>query len=393
MRRCPSRTTLTKALTLFAAAAAAACAIAADNSAHAATDRWLIAFAANLAGDGGCHKEDVSGCDLYLASFDPAAQQAQELRRLTSTAGTGERFPSLSPDGCFVAYEAMTTSGTDAEHSVRLVHAPTLTDQAVAANAYFPDWSPDGLALAYAGAAPADQHVSRLDITADCAHGTYTAEATSTVTTADIGYRASDPDFFPDGERLSFNLNATPDDYSQVAVINADGSAPSDITAADGYGHSFVRGDGAAIGFGSSQLPGLFVSSWTGTGWTAAAPLMAAPQPAAYLSFDARFSECARVSTSYAAWVGDSGRQVLYSAQCYLSSTPLFSRLVIATIAADGAGVQLFDIGGAIEQLAGVTQRDFFTADILAVRAAATAVDAGFGNAAPDRHLPSDQHR
>ncbi|MBK9341716.1 MAG: hypothetical protein IPN07_01440 [Dehalococcoidia bacterium] len=69
---------------------------------------WLLAFASNLSDSTGasCRYADASGCDIYTVVYDATTGDVSDLRKVAGAAGVGDWFPSLSPDGCWVAHNA-----------------------------------------------------------------------------------------------------------------------------------------------------------------------------------------------------------------------------------------------------------------------------------------------
>lgn len=122
--------------------------------------QWRVAFASNLNSAGGCHKDEFSGCNLYLATYDATTNKASDLVHLTNTPNEGEWFPSLSPDGCWAAYTRIVARGNQrVETSAEVVHIPTKQITTLASPAHFPDWSPDGQRIAYAATGRLPQHI------------------------------------------------------------------------------------------------------------------------------------------------------------------------------------------------------------------------------------------
>ena len=325
--------------------------------------RYLIAFAANLDSSAGCHYSDSSGCDIYTVVYDAAAGTVSDLQRVTDSS-SAEWFPSLSPDGCFVAYNL----DAGRRSTATVTHIASGETVSLGADTRFPDWSPEGDALAWASSGATPQNVSITDIEADCSDGSLVLGDTVQVTNqAEPESRAGDPDFFPGGEALAFHIDGGKLVPSQAAVIATDGTGLTELTPVDGSGHVSVRPDGEAVIAGSSQLPVLTLIERNGDGWGEPTHAFTAGRPATYTSFDGRYASCTAVNPAYPSWL-DNGR-VIFGLQCNQSGRVTFSHLFIAAIEG-AAGGQLVDLGALVEELAGVDGKSFITASAIPLAAA-----------------------
>lgn len=345
--------------------------IAADASSPAApppappdeAERYLIAFAANLDSGAGCHYGDSSGCDIYTVVYDAGAGTVSDLQRLTSSSAA-EWFPSLSPDGCFVAYNLDAASRSTAT----AMHIASGETVSLGADTRFPDWSPAGDALAWASSGATPQNVSITDVAADCDSGSIVLGDTVQVTNqAAAESRAGDPDFFPGGETLAFHIDAGKLVPSQAAVIATDGTGLTELTPVDGSGHVSVRPDGEAVIAGSSKLPVLTLIERSADGWGEPTHAFRAGSPRSYSSFDGRYASCTAVSPAYPSWLDND--RVIFGLQCNESGRVTFAHLFISGSDGEADG-QLVDLGALVEELAGVHGKSFITASAIPLDAA-----------------------
>jgi len=332
--------------------------------------KWRIAFASNLESTrGGCHKDEFSGCDLYLATYDAETNKVSDLTRLTKTPDEGEWFPSLSPDGCWAAYTRIVSRGEQrVETSAEIVHIPTKQITRLASPAHFPDWSPDGKKIAYAASGRLPQHIYVVDVETDCATGRLNLGQPRQVTKdTKVVARTGDPDFLPDGQHLAFNIDDGETVPAQAAIVGLGGTELTLLTNKDGSEHVFVLGNGNAVGFSSSQRQGLFAVTRSESSWSKTKSLLSPPADSIYRSFDARYSNCTLINMSYAAWLGASGKQVVYGGQCYRGPRTQFSRLIAARLSENERAAEIVDMSSAIEILVKKTGRDFITLDSIAL--------------------------
>ncbi|MCC7365184.1 MAG: hypothetical protein IT303_12520 [Dehalococcoidia bacterium] len=329
-------------------------------------ERYLVAFAANLDSGAGCHYGDSSGCDIYTVVYDDAAGTVSDLQRLTSSSAA-EWFPSLSPDGCFVAYNL----DAGRRSTATAMHIASGETVSLGADTRFPDWSPEGDALAWASSGATPQNISIADVMAACDSASIALGDTVQVTSqAEPESRAGDPDFFPGGEALAFHIDGGKLVPSQAAVIATDGTGLTELTPVDGSGHLSVRPDGEAVIAGSSQLPVLTLIERDGDGWGGPTHAFTAGRPASYAAFDGRYGACNGVSPSYPSWLDND--RVMFGLQCNESGRVTFAHLFIAGIEGAASG-QLVDLGALVEELAGVDGKSFITASAIPLEAAPAA--------------------
>jgi len=330
--------------------------------AQAPTDNlWLLAFASNLSDSTGasCRYADASGCDIYTVVYDATTGDVSDLRKVAGTAGVGDWFPSLSPDGCWVAHNA--DSGNN-RSAATVTHLATGTTTRVADASRFPDWAPDGASIAWASNAPGAQDLLVAPATADCAKGELTLGARTLVTHESGGSKSGDPDFFPDGRSLSFHIDPGKTTPAQSAVINIDGSGLQPITPNNGMGHTAVRPDGMAIAASSSQAPVIVLIERSGDGWAAPRTILRAGTPASYASYDPRYASCSNIIFYYPAWLDSD--HLVYGVGCGESGTPTFTHLFMTDVSTPGA-TETVDLGSMVEDLAGVAGKDFVTASAI----------------------------
>jgi hypothetical protein len=325
------------------------------------SEQWLVAFATNLSDpSGGCLYSDTSGCDIYTAVFDAATGGFSDLHAVADSPTAGEWFPSLSADGCWVAYNSDAGNHTT---TAMVTHIPTGKTYSLGASTRFPDWAPDGSAIAWASSGPTPQNVFLTPVEADCATGSLTLGAPVQVTSqAAAESRAGDPDFFPGSDSLSLHIDGGKSVPSQAAVINADGTGLTAITPVNGSGHTAVRPDGNAVVAGSSQAPILTLVEREGEGWAAPRTVLRASTPAEYAAFDARYAACTGASFYYPAWLDSA--HLIYSVTCNKSGDLVFSHLMMTAVSGPGAPTTV-DLGASLEALAGVSGRDFITSSAI----------------------------
>ncbi|HXG69859.1 MAG TPA: hypothetical protein VNJ04_04515 [Gemmatimonadaceae bacterium] len=188
------------------------------------------------------------GCEIDgLEIIDPETRNTRPLRGTS-----GAKTPTWSPGGDAIAFSygnnfdpSNRTVGVhvmllDGSPRVRLAHPGVVF-------ASTPDWSPDGKRIAFTCVVVDGNS----DICLSNADGTGVVRLTS-----HIG-RETDPEWSPDGRRIAFTRHS---DRQKVAVMNADGSAVTEI--AEGSDPAWSR-DGSRIVFVAPD--GLFIINVDGS--------------------------------------------------------------------------------------------------------------------------------
>ena len=178
------------------------------------------------------YRREPMGLYGYGHTFDIAVVDPERgsVQRLTDNE-TFENYPSWSPDGTQIAFLASTESGWDAVRNTRLIVmesdgsgrrlADTGTTSAVL---HPPQWSPNGMRLAFVGT---DKDMFELTVAMIDADGANFRR---------LGRAASGPVWSPDGARLAFVTTdeATGDDRSLVTMAT-DGSQMQEVPLADDW--------------------------------------------------------------------------------------------------------------------------------------------------------------
>ncbi len=325
-----------------------------------------VVFASNLESDGGCHREDPSGADLFRVDFDLGTGKASDLKQLTSRAGP-DWFPALLPNGRLVAYDRTETAGPGgrARHDLWQFDLAKDKEQPLVESARFPAFDAAANHLYYspqlrggdhqllrAGIRPATDAVLRLgtpELIADQRVGAELVE---------------DPAPLPDGSAVVFHRKETAQGAG-LAIIPAGGGDAQALTPFDGCGHASVSPDGQAVACTRSRDGRIVVIRRSASGWQPPRDLPVSSDPQDYVTDDSRFGSVREVRHSYVEWIAP--RLLLVSTHGAEGPKDFrFARLYLFVLGAnDSAPPRRIDLSAAIESLAGKRSKDFCTADAL----------------------------
>ncbi|MEN6403106.1 MAG: hypothetical protein ABFD94_14295 [Armatimonadia bacterium] len=333
--------------------------------------RVLVVFASNLQGAGRCYREEPFGADLYSVTYDLRTGQASDLRRLTQSSNSAEWFPTISPDGAFVAYNATQSGGPrGSANSLRFINLATGADSALAANGRFPCFSADGARLAFSMTQGSAHRLLVAPVERYGQDGLRLGQA-QVVADERLGLELiEDPCFFPKGTHLAFHVKPDARTSAAVGTIGVNGSDYGCITSATGAGHATTCPVGSAVAYTQSSDGRAMMMSATNRVWGTPTPLPVSTDPGDYASFDSRYAGVPQVRASYLEWIAPD----LILVTSHGSDTRgqfSFARLYLLQLATGGGQSRLHDLSGAIEALAGTKGRDFCTADGLLLEASA----------------------
>jgi dipeptidyl aminopeptidase/acylaminoacyl peptidase len=271
-------------------------------------------------------KENERRTEIWIVSTDGGKP-----RRFTS--GKNDGSPQWAPDGQMIAFISTRGTGEAARPQIYLIspfggEAEKLTDSKTGVNSFV--WSPDSKRIAYVAQRPLTEaeekkqkdkddaqvvdanfrfsHLWVIDVNST-ASGSERAKAVEIVKN---DWVVSDPQFSPDGKRLSFTVNPTPkaDDgqISDIYIANADGSgSPRKLHENDGPDNAARWSpDGKWIAFASRPakkgllgFANLYIISAEGGAPRLVAPNHDAPAPTVTWSRDGAtlyFSETRRTT-------------------------------------------------------------------------------------------------
>lgn len=242
----------------------------------------LVVFAAATS-DGHCHRDQSSGCDIYLGDINLATaviSNAVLLNDGINGSSSAQWFPAISPDGKWIAYSE--TPG----NRVVLVRLAGLSAQTIS-NAKFPAFSGDSRRLYYSK--PGTNTIWSVDIGV-------TPLPTSTQVTTSIG---TDP--FPVGggasdSYVAFHVEEAPGGTAVPYIRTMPGGPEtrmpcirSGAVSITPCGHVSVSASMTRIGATGPGSTTFWISQLSGATWSAFAPTLDNAGPA-ILAKDERFN-------------------------------------------------------------------------------------------------------
>jgi dipeptidyl aminopeptidase/acylaminoacyl peptidase len=191
-------------------------------------------------------KDNERRTEIWIVSVDGGKP-----RRFTS--GKNDNSPQWSPDNQWIAFISTRGTGESAKRQIYLIspfggESEKLTDSKTGVNSFV--WSADGKRIAYVAQVPLTEAEEKKQKDKDDAQVIDANFRFSRLWVIDVETRKateivkndwviSDPQFSPDGKRLSFTVNPSPkaDDgsLSDIYIANADGSgSPRKLYENDG---------------------------------------------------------------------------------------------------------------------------------------------------------------
>ncbi|MGH9937043.1 MAG: hypothetical protein ACREAM_12400, partial [Blastocatellia bacterium] len=197
-------------------------------------------------------KENERRAEIWIAPTEKGADGGQNAKPRRFTSGKNDNSPQWAPDGQTIAFISTRGAGEAAKPQVYLIsafggEAEKLTDSKTGVNSFV--WSQDSKRIAYVAQRPLTEAEEKKQKDKDDAQVVdsgfrfthlWVIDVNSTASATGSGERAkaseivkndwvvSDPQFSPDGKRLSFTAHPTPkaDDGSlgDIYIANSDGS-------------------------------------------------------------------------------------------------------------------------------------------------------------------------
>ncbi len=335
------------------------------NSLHLATNGLpksiRLVFASNLNSQGGCHRDDPSGADLYYAEYNLETGKASHLRRLTSRTGP-EWFPALSPDGRSAVYDQTITPspGIPAGHELWQIDLTQDRQKLLVGNARFPAFDVAGRFLYYSQQNRKDHKIVRSPIMQGTNNWLRLGTAESLATPGAGGESVEDPSPLPDNSAVAFHWK-TGNQGASVALMPFTGGPVQSLSDGDGCGHVSVSPDGQSIACTRSRDGHLVMIRRSSTGWAPGQVLPLSTDTRDYQDDDERFRTVREVRHSYVEWV--TSRLLLVTT--HGANAPRnfqLARLYLVVLQDDQKPPRRINLSAAIELLAGQKQKDFCSA-------------------------------
>lgn len=304
--------------------------VASDPASDAASQTQLIVLAGNfLSAQGGCGKQDGSGCDLYSVRFDMQRGRLLSVQRLTDTPGVTEHFPSVDRHQQVVAF----TQNRDRRNiALRALSLSTLEIATLTEDGRYPSFSEASDELAFS---TRERSVML---------GRYASGRLEEVRRLAQG---RDPQFSPDGSQLVYHVR--PDgDETQPAVLTLSSGQPDLLGPVAHCAHATFSQDGQQVYCGKSAR--LQAYSQIGDRWhPAVAPSPQEPE---------RFSACRVTSHSYPEFC-PGGRHLVVSVGCHDRGETRYTQVLLL----DTVHNTFIDLHGQIEAHLGVSGKASRSAD------------------------------
>lgn len=187
-------------------------------------------------------KENERRTEIWIVSTEKGADGGQNARPRRFTSGKNDSSPQWAPDGQTIAFISTRGAGEAAKPQVYLIsafggEAEKLTDSKTGVNSFV--WSQDSKRIAYVAQRPLTEAEEKKQKDKDDAQVVDSGFRFTHLWVIDVeskkaseivknDWAVSDPQFSPDGKRLSFTAHPTPkaDDgsLSDVYIANSDGS-------------------------------------------------------------------------------------------------------------------------------------------------------------------------
>ncbi|HCE46932.1 MAG TPA: hypothetical protein DET40_25580 [Lentisphaeria bacterium] len=324
--------------------------------------KLFFVFSSNLESpSGGAYREDITGADLYSATYDLSGNSISNLKKLVSNANGAEWFSALAPDSEFVIYNRTVPRGRGpAVNEIRYIVLKDGTDKLLQGNARFPSVSKDGRSLVFSMSGRDENRICVATLNRS-GNSLSLGDISTVADKKQGGDKVEDPSFLPDAKKVVFHLKENKNSGAALGIISIDGSGFEKLTPNAGFGHASVSPDGKSIACTVSRNGKLAIISREGEGWGRPSEVNLSTEPADYVKYDDRFKGVARVAHSYVEWASDN-MILLTSHGSDDSGKFSFSRIFLIELQPDRKAVsRIHDLSGAIEESSGRRQRDFCT--------------------------------
>jgi hypothetical protein len=317
-----------------------------------------VVFASNLAGSGGCYRDDPSGADLWSVNYNLVTGVASSLRQLTSKTGP-EWFPALSADGRFVVYDR-TEANQDrrSQHNLWQIDLGSGREQLLLANARFPAFDPQGRFLYYSPQLRGVHQLRRASLRT-AANGWLQLGESQILADETSGRElVEDPAPLPDNSAIVFHRKES-ESGAGLGLISTAGGTVHALTGFDGCGHAAVSPDGQAVACTRSRDGRIVIIRRDGPGWGEPQDLPVSSSPGDYE--DARFKSVREVRHSYVEWV--TPKVLLVTTHGAEGARAFkFSRIYCFILKQGNQSPTRLNLSEAIETLAGKSGKDFCSA-------------------------------